>query len=172
MKYYRTILLILLFCLWPGVSSYCQDNPGAGSYSPSSEVIIMNSSSVILDRDGNEHVVKYCRDSESSVHITLCTGSMGQSPIHKIDRRRIAAIELDGVTYNISGWSYIGAVVTLNDGKVRRGFIQMNFMGEGDFRSFEGMTDTGPFQVSWKRVKKIDFTGEWQSLKVIDRFDD
>ncbi len=124
--------------------------------------VLINTRVRILDRDGREHIVTDCYDSSHRHHLILCSGPQGQSPIFFIPKEDISSIEMDGLTTNISGWDYSKALVVLKDGKTQSGFVQVEHIGHDGYRTFEGESPVGYFIISWLRVKKIQFEGQWK----------
>jgi hypothetical protein len=129
---------------------------------PGDNTGLVNTKAVILDMDGRQHQVSQCRDSDVSAHFIVCSTGKGESPYWKIDKDNVASIELDGITTNFSGWDYAGAIVKLKNNRVKKGYIQVGNIAHSGYRTFQGVDDEGIFIISWQRLKKIDFTGEWQ----------
>lgn len=127
--------------------------------------IYLNSRAVILDMDGREETVTCCYDSDSDKDLILSLGAKGQSPVYLIDKSRIASIELDGITSNMSGWDFARATVTLKNGYKKSGFIQITHIGNDGYRTYEGLTSIGRYAISWKRLKRIDFVGKWRMVE-------
>ena len=155
----KTVLILtLLVLVITAGSTFAQENSQPVEGVP----VLMNTRVHILDRDGREHVINNCFDSDNKPHLVLCSGSFGQSPVYYISKRRIRSIEIDGFTTNMAGCDYGGAVVTLTDGTTRSGFVQVEHAGHAGYRTYEGNSPVGYFMISWIRLKKISFDGTWK----------
>jgi hypothetical protein len=118
----------------------------------------------ILDRDGHEQIVTECYDSFHAPYFVLCADKEGQSPLYRIDKKDVTFMEMDGYYTNMSGWEYVGVDMHLKNNRQKKGFIQVAHMGNLEYRTFNGITDLGKYMISWRRLKKIEFLGEWKMV--------
>jgi hypothetical protein len=127
---------------------------------------IVNTKALALDRDGRKTVLTDCFDSFQTTYFILSSGSEGQSPIYRIDKKEVISIEFDGYYTNMSGYEYIGADVKLKNNLQKKGFFEVAHMGNLAARTFNGTSDVGKCLISWKRLKKIEFIGEWKTISI------
>jgi hypothetical protein len=162
--FYRWLSCIVLFAMLflqhlPG-EARAQDEKNMDP-SPRKEKILINTYAKVLDRDGKKQVVTNIFDSYETDAFIVCSGTEGQSPIYRVPKKDVLAMELDGITTNMSGWDYAGCELLLKGDRRLKGYITVFHMGLNEYRTFQGKSEYGTYMISWKRLKKIEFLGNW-----------
>lgn len=159
---YFLVVILSVFCLFTVMTCVSQ---AQGSWQSVDEgLVLVNTKASILDRDGKRQDILDIYDSFKTPDFIVCSGPKGESPIYKIAKTDVKQMELDGFYTNMSGWEYAGCTFTLNNGKTVSGYIMVTHMGLHGYRTFEGRSDVGGIMISWKRLKKIEFEGNWIML--------
>ena len=162
------LLAVPLLLLSASHKIHAQEKQGSWQ-SQDDRVRCINHKAKVLDMDGNKQVITDIHDTFETPDFILCAGSKGQSPLYKIPKKDVLVMELDGFYENMSGWDYAGCEMTLTNNRKIKGFIQVAHMGLPAFRAFKGKSDVGEFMISFKRLKKVEFIGEWEIIPLPKR---
>lgn len=154
----RTTYLILLFLL---MSSVDRQVYGSEFFKKSNDMIMINTKAMVLDRNGKRQVITDIYDSIMTPVFIVSTGRSGQSPIYQVPKKDVVSMELDEIHTNMSGWDYAAVKITLADNKIIEGYIKTSHLGLHGYRNFQGTSEFGSFLISWKRIKRVDFEGNW-----------
>lgn len=126
-----------------------------------SDTILVNTRAILLDRTGKRQVITDVYDSFESNYFIVSSGRMGQSPIYRIPKNEVLSIEFDGFYQNMSGWDYANAWFVLTGDRRFKCYVKVFHAGLNGYRTFQGKAEWGDIMISWKKVKKIEFAGDW-----------
>ncbi|MCD4783656.1 MAG: hypothetical protein K8T10_07495 [Candidatus Eremiobacteraeota bacterium] len=160
------VSLFVLFFIFIFQIGYAGADFGESWQAQDDNVMFMNTYAKVLDRDGVKQVITDVYDSFETKSFILASGNKGQSPLYKIHKEDVISMELDGFYTNMSGWDYAGCEFVLKGNLRKKGFIQVFQMGLHGYRTFEGKSNVGDFLISWKKLKKIEFLGQWVEFPI------
>ena len=162
------LLFSLSFILFTGTKINAQEKQGSWQ-SQDDRVRCINQKAKVLDRDGYKQVITGIYDTFETPDFILASGSRGQSPLYKIPKKDVLVMELDGFYTNMSGWDYAGCELTLTGNRKKKGYLKVFHMGLHGYRAFKGHSNVGEFMISFKRLKKVEFIGDWEVIPLPKR---